>query len=125
MLGHQSISGWVSTRRTSSLRYGLNFMAFQGAAHPPGQAAGQTVLGFGQVDMVTAVGDGQGGRQGGQAAAHDQGLLTHREELVVQGSENRGPGHGHLHQFLGLFGGHGRRPLVDPGVLVPDIGHFK
>ncbi len=36
-----------------------------------------------------------------------------------------GLGHGHAHQILGLLGGLFRLVHVNPGVLIPDVGHFK
>ena len=60
----------------------------------------------------------------GHAAAHNQGRLLDRDHGLGLGLQPPRPRHAHPHQVLGLFG----RPLlimqVDPGALLPDVGHL-
>ena len=77
-----------------------------------------------QVDMVARIGQFQGRRDTGNAAAHDQGvgIDLHRQwfqRLVVDDPLN-----GRLDQSFGLVGG--RLVVVgDPGVVLPDVGHLE
>ena len=54
--------------------------------------------------------------QGGVVDAHGD---------IVQGPEQPGLGHRHVHQVLTLPGGQLRLVLVDPGALVADVGHLE
>ena len=51
------------------------------------------------------VGQRQGGRHAGHAAADDQGGVGERHVDLVERLEQRGAGHGHAHQVVRLVGG--------------------
>ena len=93
-------------------------MQFQGiAAQPVGP--------FHQVDIITLIRQGQGAGHTGSAAAHHQSPTVDSHFKVFQGFHQTGFGYRHIDEIPAFLRGLNRRALVDPGALVPDIGHFK
>jgi hypothetical protein len=70
------------------------------------------------------VGDGQGAGHAGDAAAHHQGGLVHRQIDFFAAAPNGPPGHGHARDVLGLVRGFFRLLGVDPGAVLADVGHL-
>ncbi len=60
-----------------------------------------------------------------KTSTNDQGLLIHLDHLGGKGFKKGGLGNGHPHQVLGLFRGLSGLMHVDPGTLIPDIGHLE
>ena len=87
--------------------------------------APQAVLSFHQVHLITLVGQGQGGGHAADPAADHQGPLVDAHRDVLQGLEQAGFGHAHVHQVLAFRRGPIRFILVHPGALVANIGHLK
>ena len=76
-------------------------------------------------DLVAHVAERQGAGHAGDAAADDDGGVRERHVDLEQRLEQPGPGHAHLHQFLGLLRGLLRLLGVHPARLVADVGHLE
>ncbi len=70
-------------------------------------------------------GEIEGGVHTGDSSAHDQSPLVDGDDLAMERLQPYGTGDGHADQILGLFCGKFRIIGMDPGVLVPDIGHLE
>ncbi len=101
-----------------------NFGAFYGGRQSIGQAA-QFSFFFRQNNFKALIGQTQRRIHAGHTAANDQAPLDNRNLLFFKGMQGVGPGHGHTHKILGLFGGRLFGIGMDPGILVADVGHFK
>ncbi len=102
----------------------LDVQTLQGVVDPPGHASQVRFL-LQQVDVVALVGDAQGGGHPGHAPAHHEGRLVHRQVELLQGLEVARPGHGHPDDVFGLLGGRFLLLGVDPGAVLPDVGHVQ
>ncbi len=80
---------------------------------------------FHQVDLMSLVGYGQGAGHAGDASSHHQGRLVDRQIKFLQRLQMAGPGHRHADDILGLLGGLFLFFGVDPGAMLPDIGHIE
>ena len=60
----------------------------------------------------------------GDAAADDERPLVDGQVKLLEGLELAGPGYGHPDDVMGLFCGLFLFFRVDPGVVLPDIGHL-
>ncbi len=103
---------------------GLDVVAVQRAVDLADRAA-QAVALFDQVDGEALLGQGQGGRHAGDAAADHQGRVVHRRAGFLQGHERGRPGRRHADQVDRLLGRRGRVARVDPGALIANIGHLQ
>ena len=71
------------------------------------------------------VGQRQGGRHAGDAAADHQGRVVDRHGVLVQRQQSRRAGHGHADQVDRLVRRLAGLSGVHPGALVADVGHFQ
>ena len=74
---------------------------------------------------MSLVGDGQRAGHTGDAAADHQRRLVHRQIDFLQGVQQAGARHRHAGDVLGLFGGVFLFAGMNPGAVLPDIGHFE
>ena len=128
-LGHLGVEPHVDGGVILDPAYGCGHQA-AGVFAPPGVGevegvAAQPVLPLHQGHREALVGQGQGRGHPGHAAPHHQGPLLHRHGVGRQGAVARHLCHGHADQVLGLLRGPLRLVHVDPGVLVPDVGHLE
>ena len=88
--------------------------------------AAQAVALLDQVDGEALVGQGQGGRHAGDAAADHQGRVVHRRGGFLQGHEVRPPGPPPCGtRSIALSVAASGVARVDPGALVADVGHLQ
>src|SRR5208283_2501512 len=80
---------------------------------------------FDNYGLETLPGKAKGRIHAGYASTHDERSRIHRKRRLDKWSKKRGPGHRHPNQVFGLCGCSLRLLLVDPGILVADIGHLK
>ena len=78
-----------------------------------------------QIDLVAHIGQVQGCKYSGNAAADYQSRLGDIDELILKRLQISCLGHCACDNLLGLGGGAGLVIGMDPAVLVPDICHFK
>ncbi len=116
--------GWASVRLDHLRQELLRVLAVAEIPDVPGVAA-QLGLALDQVDAEALVGQGQGRRHPGHAAADDQGIVIQRQRPLGQRLDQPRLGHRHPHQSLGLLGGLLGLVHVDPGALVADVGHLE
>ena len=106
------------------IHIGLHRFAVPGMVELAGMAA-QEILFLYQGDVVALVGQAQGGLHTGHAAADNQTGLGDRQIEFLQRRLQAHSGHGHADLVLGPMGGGFRLVLVNPGALIPDVGHLK
>src|SRR5208337_1588905 len=80
---------------------------------------------FDDYGLETLPGKAKGRIHACYATTYNEGSWIHRKRLLDKWSKKRGPGHRHPNQVFGLRGCSYRFLLVDPGILVADIGHLK
>ena len=87
-----------------------------------GHAPADSGLAFNEDDLVSGIGDVQGGLDARNTSADDQGLLRHghllREERLVAGHL----GHRHSYQVDGLLGGIIFGIRMNPAAVFPQVG---
>ena len=77
-----------------------------------------------EIDLVPLVRYREGRRHAGYASADHERRFVDGEIELLQGLQMAGPGHGHADDVLGLVRGVLLLLLVDPGVMLPDVGHL-
>ena len=75
-------------------------------------------------DLEAGVGDVEGGLDAGHPAADDEDVLVDLHLVRIERLELAGLGHRHLDDLPRLLGGH-RHVGVDPGAVLPDVGHLE
>ena len=118
------ICGWAEGPLDHLRQELLRVLAVEEIPNVP-RVAAQLGLALDQVDAEALVGQGQGGRHPGHAAADDQGVVIQRQRPLRERLDQAGLGHRHPHQRLGLLRGLLRLVHVDPGALVADVGHLE
>ena len=78
-----------------------------------------------EVHLIALVAQALGRHHPGNAAADHQGPLVDIQHRLREGVHESHLGHGHAHEVLGFVRRLLRIVLVDPGVLVADVGHFE
>ena len=78
-----------------------------------------------EVDLVSLVGDGERRIHTGDAAAYNERPLVDGQVKLLKWLQLAGPGDGHPDDVVGLFGCLFLFFRVDPGVVLPDIGHLE
>ena len=73
---------------------------------------------------MSLVGDGEGGGHAGDASPNHQRPLIDGQIEFLQGLQMAGPGDRHPDDVLCLLRGLFLFFLVDPGAMLPDIGHL-
>ena len=102
----------------------FHIRAFDGSGKTVGHAP-QFVFLFNQNHREPLVCKTQCGIHPGHPATDNQCSLNDRNLLFMQRMECGGTGHRHFHQMFGFSGGFFRDIGMDPGILIPDIGHLK
>ena len=102
---------------------GLDIHPFQRGVNPSGVSA-QLLLLLQEVDLMTLFGDGKGANHAGNTAADDERIVVHRQVKFLQGLQTTSTSHGHPEEILGLLGRFFFFLRVNPGVVLPDVGHF-
>ncbi len=106
------------------LHISLNIKPFKGERNLSGNSSQFRFL-FQQEDLESLVGETQGAGHPCHASAHHQRPLINRQLKFLQWLKPGGPGHSHPDGILCLLGGHLFFPGMDPGAVLPDIGHLK
>jgi len=122
----QRLGPWLGLkfRHQRAHQLGSLFAARANAVDPTQQAA-KLCLPFHQDHFHPHVRQRPGGRQPGHPAANDY-RPAHQGRLdVLRRFEEPGLGHRHPDQVFGLH--HGQVPIlrVNPGTLIPDVGHLE
>ena len=100
----------------------LNIQPFQGVMNLSRDSP-EVFLLFHEVNLMSLVGYGEGGRHAGYASTDHQRPFVDGQIEFLQGLQMAGPRHRHPDDVLCLFRGLFLFFLVDPGVMLPDIRH--
>ncbi len=103
---------------------GLDRLSLPGGSQVDGISA-QSIAFFHQDSFKSLFCHAEGRFHSGNTSAHHKHRFFNGEFHLVQGLYIGCLGHGHANQILCLFRGLVRIIHVNPGVLIPDIGHFK
>ena len=80
---------------------------------------------FYQIYLETRIGHTQGSVHPGDTTTDNQNIFIHGEHMVPERVRQRHTGHRHANQLFSLVGCFIRSIKVNPGILIPYIGHFN
>ena len=115
--------GVVIDRAYQILQIGLNIHSLQGGVNPSRHSP-QFLIFFYQMNFMSLVCYGERTGHAGDAAAHYQCRLVYRQIKFLQWLQIAGSCYRHADDILCLPGGLFLFLGMDPGAVLPDIGHF-
>ncbi|OPY08641.1 MAG: hypothetical protein A4E66_01834 [Syntrophus sp. PtaB.Bin001] len=101
----------------------LNIQTFKGVIHSSGVASKLFLLLY-QVYFMTLFGYGERANHTGDSPAHDKSIVVDGKIKFLQGLQTTGSCDRHPQEVLGLLCRFFFFFLMNPGVVLPDIGHF-